>query len=351
MYDNCDNCTSMRCKVHKAAPTSIPNKGLELTLPTAVANQLHKELRVLPNPTQSPMAMRKFLRSAKKKVAALLPDSFADKLDLVRYHQVNPSYILIKGCPVDETLPDTPTNGAWSPMKESFVSEAILLGIGQQIGMPYGFSEEKDGKLLHQIAPVIGKETEQSSASSSTNLGYHIEVAYHETMRPNYVVLYCLRSDIEKQASTIVVDLRNALAQMPEWAVEELKKPNFVFSLPVSFGGVAQWSSPMPVIKGDLSLPECVLDFKGMLAISEDKRCQEALDMLETIMHETENINNIYLEKGDLLFIPNRYTAHGRSFFKPRYDGQDRWLQRIYLADSLWQARSSASPETLIYKH
>ena len=36
------------------------------------------------------------------------------------------------------------------------------------------------------------------------------------------------------------------------------------------------------------------------------------------------------LEPGDLLMVDNRRAVHARTAFRPRYDGQDRWLQRVY---------------------
>jgi len=29
-------------------------------------------------------------------------------------------------------------------------------------------------------------------------------------------------------------------------------------------------------------------------------------------------------------------VAHGRTYFVPRYDGTDRWLQRVYLSTGLF---------------
>jgi len=45
------------------------------------------------------------------------------------------------------------------------------------------------------------------------------------------------------------------------------------------------------------------------------------------------------LEPGDLLIINNRKVMHGRSEFIPRYDGQDRWLQRVYVTNDLYSGR------------
>lgn len=45
--------------------------------------------------------------------------------------------------------------------------------------------------------------------------------------------------------------------------------------------------------------------------------------------------NFVRLEPGDLLVVDNRRAIHGRSAFPARYDGFDRWLQRMYVARDL----------------
>ena len=53
----------------------------------------------------------------------------------------------------------------------------------------------------------------------------------------------------------------------------------------------------------------------------------------------------VVLTPGDLLMINNRTAVHGRSFFVPRYDGENRWLQRTYLRKDLWTGRDAASAD------
>ena len=44
---------------------------------------------------------------------------------------------------------------------------------------------------------------------------------------------------------------------------------------------------------------------------------------------------SVVLEAGDLLVIDNRRAVHGRSEFRARFDGTDRWLQRTFVVDDL----------------
>ena len=47
------------------------------------------------------------------------------------------------------------------------------------------------------------------------------------------------------------------------------------------------------------------------------------------------------LRAGDLLAIDNRRCAHARSAFPARFDGRDRWLQRVYVRRSVWPLASA----------
>ena len=48
------------------------------------------------------------------------------------------------------------------------------------------------------------------------------------------------------------------------------------------------------------------------------------------------------LEAGDLLVVDNRRAVHGRSEFRARFDGTDRWLQRTFVVDDLAADRRPA---------
>ncbi|WP_374776248.1 TauD/TfdA family dioxygenase [Streptomyces sp. NBC_01310] len=39
----------------------------------------------------------------------------------------------------------------------------------------------------------------------------------------------------------------------------------------------------------------------------------------------------LILQPGELAFVDNRVAVHGRTSFRPRYDGRDRWLHRTFV--------------------
>jgi alpha-ketoglutarate-dependent taurine dioxygenase len=47
--------------------------------------------------------------------------------------------------------------------------------------------------------------------------------------------------------------------------------------------------------------------------------------------------------------LDNRKTVHGRKPFTPRYDGRDRWFQRVYLQRDLWGGRTFARAPRIFY--
>jgi L-asparagine oxygenase len=62
-------------------------------------------------------------------------------------------------------------------------------------------------------------------------------------------------------------------------------------------------------------------------ANDEDNAATAALESLHQKL-KTAAITTV-LRAGDLLIIDNRRVAHARTPFNARYDGSDRWLQRL----------------------
>ena len=48
-----------------------------------------------------------------------------------------------------------------------------------------------------------------------------------------------------------------------------------------------------------------------------------------------QSVQGIILKTGDLLIMDNRKVIHSRKPFQPKYDGTDRWLQRMLVRKQL----------------
>lgn len=138
------------------------------------------------------------------------------------------------------------------------------------------------------------------------------------------------------------MDVRQACALLTPAERAELRRPAFRTRAPQSFqhGHGEAWSEPRPVLFGPDELPEACLNLNG--ARAEDSAAAAALEAFAAARQHPTVEQCIYLQPGECLLIDNRKALHGRRRFKPRFDGRDRWLQRIYTRTELWTGRTPA---------
>jgi L-asparagine oxygenase len=70
----------------------------------------------------------------------------------------------------------------------------------------------------------------------------------------------------------------------------------------------------------------------------ETEEARSAMDSLTQAIDQ--NLTGVALLPGECLFIDNYKAVHGRSSFKAKFDGTDRWLKRITLARDLRKSRA-----------
>ncbi|WKX69496.1 clavaminate synthase family protein [Streptomyces sp. XD-27] len=241
--------------------------------------------------------------------------------------------LLVRGLPVDEpALPDTPT-GRGSVQHTATVPAAVLLTVAAGLGDPAAFRPEKSGALVQDVVPVPGQEEFQGNAGSVL-LSFHTENAFHPH-RPDFVMLLCLRADHEGVAGLRTACVRQALPLLSEAGRTALRSKEFVTAAPPSFGTVAGASTPHAVLTGAPDDPDVRVDFAATRATTP--RAARALDELNELFDLTAQ--TVRLTPGDLAIVDNRVTVHGRTPFRPRYDGRDRWLQRSFVLTDLRRSR------------
>jgi L-asparagine oxygenase len=243
--------------------------------------------------------------------------------------------LLIKGLPIDPGLyhVKTPSNAERSTDKTTFVSERCLAMIGSRLGHLVSYIQEKNGDLFQNLAPVQGSEQIQSSSGSKSRLQFHRETVFHP-YAPEYLLLLCLRSDHDAIAETIYASITHALPLISPVHRDLLFQPLYQTGIDYSFGNIQtiKGKGPvMPVLYGNREDPFLNYDEDLMEAMTP-----EASTALAALKEAIASVyQGIKLEVGDLLCIDNRRTVHGRSPFKPRYDGFDRWLQRSFVVRDL----------------
>jgi L-asparagine oxygenase len=239
----------------------------------------------------------------------------------------------ISGLPVDgQALPPTPLV-ADSVQREATVSAAVLVMVACGLGDPAAYLAEKSGALVQDVVPVPGKESFSGNAGSAM-LTFHNENAFHQH-EPDYLLLLCLRADHDQAAGLRTACLREVLPLLSDAGRHALFAPEFVTAPPPSFGDDGQARAPQPVLFGDPEDPDMRMATIATTALTP--RAEAALREFGRACDAA--CRTLLLAPGDLAILDNRVTAHGRTAFKPRYDGADRWVQRTFVIADLRRSR------------
>jgi L-asparagine oxygenase len=279
---------------------------------------------------------------------SLLPLNLIQRVRDFKCDAQHPSVLLVRNLPVDPFMPDTPKNGERAADKVTFISEGCLLALGLLLGEPFAYWAEKGGSVIHNIVPIKGSEQRASNEGSEVDFGYHTELAYF-AFRPDYLLLYCLRPDHRSTAITPTADVAAAFSHLTEAQRVELRRPVFRIKAPQSFARLHgdAWSEPRPIVFGTESLPEACVNLNGTEALTA--AAEAALDAFRQALGRPDVERRVCLQPGECLLIDNRKALHGRRPFAPRYDGNDRWLQRIYITTDLWPGRLAESTSRRVF--
>lgn len=267
---------------------------------------------------------------AARLAAEQLPDDVRATLESFRDHGNQVGYLLLTGLPVEQDLPVTPTTTPAPVDRPLIAAEAWLAIVGRVLGLPTGYQELRFGTLYHDVYPSPGAH-HLSSETSETQLEFHTEMAYH-VHQPQYVMLACSRADHERRAATLVASVRNALRHVAPEHRELLMNQPVPCNVDVSFRGDDPDLLRGPVAKvlvlhGDPDDPLLGYD-RELLAPDTPERVAAVTALTAALDQVTEPVK---LTPGDLLIVDNYRTTHARTPFSPRWDGQDRWLHRLYI--------------------
>jgi len=229
-------------------------------------------------------------------------------------------------------VPKTPATPFPNSIKEasSDKSSMVFLEYAHKFGYPVSYAQEQKGQLVQNILPVHKTETQQISTSSKVELALHTETAFHP-YKPDYVLLLCLRGD--PSAVTTYANVDDIVKKLDLWVIATLQKKWFTTNIDISFRtkGQNDKNIPISVLEKTEDGYNFIYDYTFVKA--NDELGRAALEKLHEAVQEC--IQEIVLETGDLLVIDNNKTIHGRKPFQARYDGTDRWVQRILIRKEL----------------
>lgn len=257
-----------------------------------------------------------------------MPPGLAGFLHELGAHTPDCGAALVRGIEIG-TLPPTPQQRTAGTLA-GHPTTGNLLMVADTLGCLTGYADEKGGALVHDVHAVRGEERRIENTGSG-DFGFHTENVHHPH-RPDFLGLLCLRQDHDRTGAARLSSVREAVQALPPGTVRLLRRPRFRSRFPTSFQAGAgtrggQPSSELhPVIAGEPDAP--VMRFNAHNTYALDEEGQDALQQFGAALELYAR--RILLSPGDLLIIDNHVAAHGRSAFRPRYDGRDRWLRRFY---------------------
>lgn len=255
-----------------------------------------------------PGSLMEYCRFARCVLPHQLPD-FMGKV-VAGHHATNPvGFVLFRNLPVDTLCGNA---------KGTAVAELLQMAVAANLGHPYNYHSRKTRALIDNMIPRRGDRTKQVG-TNAIDLTWHTEDAHLELSCDTFI-LFCLRGD--PRALTLVSCLDEA-GLSPE-VRQELGRPGYRIAADASVD-----SSPAHAMASVLhhSRDGQRLRFDPLFTVASSEAGERALLGLHE--HLVSRAIGIALEPGDMLVVDNRRTAHARTAFAPKYDGTDRWVQRL----------------------
>jgi len=295
----------------------LSNKEIQLLLNMAE--------KIIVSPSENPEI---FCRQCKL-LSYQLPENLKKKLYDFSMNGSSTGFLLIKNIPiVNEKLPNTPSSNNCKIGETTILAriQGILLS---SIAEMVSYEAEGYGRLFQDIIPIQTMANNQTSVSSNVELEIHTEQAFSK-LRPDILSLSCLRGD--KNALTHILPIQTIIDNVTNEELQLLKQPLWNCGVDLSFK-----INGVDFIEGDIRGPFSIInETNGVNTLLFDQDLMTGVNEESNIM--IKKIVDIYykhrishnLKQGEIVFVDNRRAVHGRSPFKPNYDGKDRFLIRCF---------------------
>jgi Fe(II)/alpha-ketoglutarate-dependent arginine beta-hydroxylase len=299
-----------------------------------------------------------FLREASL-LAHELPRGIRGCVHQFRLRESSPGRCEISGYPIDSRkIGPTPPHWRRNGNQRSSVleEEIYLVLLGSLLGDPIGWATQQDGRIVHDIAPIAGHESEQLGSGCEQPLWWHTEDAFH-SYRGDYLGMFCLRNP--DLVATTVAEI--TARELDPRHVDRLFEPHFVIrpdnshkkknsgdraridgEAKVAYSRIEEMEErpdKIAVFCGSREAPYVRIDPFFMDPVEDDPESQQALAALIELVDG--KLEDTVLHPGDVCLIDNLRVVHGRRPFKARYDGNDRWMKRINIARDLRKSRDA----------
>lgn len=256
--------------------------------------------------------------------------------------------VLFHGLVVDQDeMGESPQNAeAFEEKDRDPVTEAALLAFAAAAGEVFAFARQHRGQIVQNVTPVRGHEYDAVGTGSRSLLDWHSEDAFDDA-HPQFVGLFCVRGDERVQTALAPVDR----IQLSDEDDAVLRQPRFMHGIDKASGGTGRPEDGVqgPALYGDGGKRFVRIDMDCAAAVAGDDEAAAALQRF----HDGADAEGVYvtLAAGDILLFDNRRVMHARTPFEPRYDGTDRWLQRVIITDDLGRSEGRRSVRTRVVEN
>mmetsp|Transcript_65742 Transcript_65742/g.208067 ORF Transcript_65742/g.208067 Transcript_65742/m.208067 type:complete len:472 (-) Transcript_65742:41-1456(-) len=279
-----------------------------------------------------------------------------------------PVALLLSGIPLDDpdTMPPTPNyfnpEGVRVP-----VAEAWTLGLGRLMGHPYNATlgmKTHRGGLVKDMVP----NPEHLSDGFTGLLGMHRDFpgplfgqhVLESPFEPDGFVLVAARGDSTHTARTMIVDNRALVAAADPADLALLREHRITFTstskdgevTPMAGGRSTFWvegPEDDPLVSLFDSPPD-TSDGKtwGVESPTGGEEAAAAFIRVQNLAEELADF--VDLQPGDCLLLDNVRCNHGRTGYKPRGDGTDRWLVKTNVTSrQMWSRPGDYMPGLTAY--
>jgi hypothetical protein len=216
----------------------------------------------------------------------------------------------------------------------SLAEDFLICTVASLLGEVFGWQEEQNGSIVHDIVPLKHHENAQTSTGSSQVIHWHTDEAFHQ-YASDYLALACIKNP--SQVATTYCSVNSLDLSDPIF--DTLFEPRFIFKKVDSHKSDMREGSTKSVLYGSRNKPFIRIDYYFMESI--DLKASQSLNKL--IEHINSSLHKVILKPGDILLLDNALCIHGRDPFSANYDGNDRWLKRVNITRDLYKSRSRGS--------
>lgn len=247
-------------------------------------------------------------------------------------------YVFLKNCPIDKELPfldfDEPVLDK-RKRKKTYVSEAFLLMYAKYMKQePIGYINVNDGDVFQDIHPkksLVGSQSQKALKP----IYFHKDLANH-FVRPDWVNIIGLRSNLKNQVFTSFVSNKQLLEGLDQKILDDLRR--YEFQTP--YDDLSKYNSHVELGEPDIhpilggATPTDIRIFENR-TFALTPRAEGALKIVLEKLHKIKI--RLQVGAGDFIGSANNDCLHCKEvlFVEDEESLQNRWLMKTVNVKSL----------------